>query len=232
MQNFMSEILAEKIRTGGNRKPDKNNQVSKRRRKVNEMIRKQSSETGEDTANVSLDVVRRHKAKLQRYVTGKGEQPHNEDINLSVQALKLKDREVKEVCGVLGCTYPEAVDYIDEAESISENDNESEADNFIGDIIGAVSSVANKAINKAEQKRAGQGKGTGLLKTLSGITGGAVPDAGRTSGFGKNISIAADEVIKKIKEAETKKQINKLLPFVIIGVVVIVLVTYLIAKKK
>lgn len=239
----MAEILSEQARTGERkRKPNAANPITKRRRQLREKIERESRDTGRDIAEVSLEYVEQNRGDLQRYVTSKGEVPLSNPVELATQAFIMRMEDIQSIAKTMGVSLTEAEIFLDEAEARAFDSNTSEADNFLGAIMGAVGGVANKGINKILEKKQAKGKKAGFWATLADITGGRTSEqkdsqaaeqapAEKKDVLGE-LKIFADDVISKVKEQEKKKEINKMLPYIIGGVILIILVTVLIARKK
>jgi hypothetical protein len=76
-----------------------------------------------------------------------------------------------------------------------------------------------------------------LKGTITDITqlkgyGGAAGQAGGNRNMGAGLNVAGVDVLKAIEDQKKKDAIKKALPFVIIGLIVIILVTILIVKKN
>lgn len=225
--DFLGEIVSEQARTGKTGKPNPANPVTMRRRQLANTIQRQAQEFDEDPAIISMEYVRRNTPDLQRYVTLKGEIPRSNPAELALQAFMLRDAEAQQAADIIGCSKEEAHVWLDQAESRSEDMNSSEADNFIGAIFDAVANVAQKGIEKIKEKRAANGKKPGIWGVLSPGTPTAYPQA---STGGGGLKVLAGDVLDAIKESEKKKEINKMLPQIVIGIAVLIIVVVLITR--
>lgn len=134
-------------------------------------------------------------------------------------------------------------------------------DNFVDPYVlsGAINTIGSK-IDSAALKRAAQDKPAGVLGFLSGgskeydairkylqnpaniaeknaVIAGTITSAQQLKGFGGSIvpsggvNVMAKDVIDEIARQKKREAINKALPFIIIGVIVLILVTVLIVKN-
>jgi len=224
--DFFGEVISEEVRTGKRKKPDPNNPVTKQRRKLGELIRKQASEFDTDPAYVALSYVEQNLPEVQRFVATNGEQPRSNPAELALQAYMIRDTQAQQAADALGCSKEEAHVYLDQAEAQADKINSSDADNFIGAIFEALGNVAQKGIEKIKQARDAKGKKPGIWGVLSPgePTASVQANGGKLAG----LKVAAGEVLDAIKETEKRKEIKKMTPTIIIGVVALILVVVLI----
>lgn len=225
----MTQYLHEECQGRGTIKPNENNPVTQARLKTDRMVVRMAKNMDTDTANAGLEIVKQRIPDLQRYVVEKGEQPANDPLSLSIQAMNLRVLDEKKVAETLGVSMQDASTFIDEAESRA-IDTGGGADSFIGDIIGVVSNVAGKAIDRAKVNRQKKGKKTGFLDIVGSALGASGSTKEKTT-FGQDVSVGANTVLDAIKDAEKKKEIKKMMPLIIIGVIVLILITVLITKN-
>lgn len=237
--DFLGELIQEETRTGKRRRPDKENPITKGREQLRKQIVSQAQELGKDPADVALEYVAENSGTLQRYVTTRGEQPFSNPSELALQAFLLRQNEINDVAKTLGTSFAEAEIYLDENESKAVEINSSDADNFLGAIAEAIGSVAAKGVKKIQDKRTAAGKKPSKFwNTLADITGANKPQMAlvegenETGGKGLDgLKIFAKDVLDGIKQTEKKKEINKMLPYIIIGVIVLILTVVLITRN-
>lgn len=218
------------------RKPNRNNPLTRQRKEIGDRLKRQAEDSGEDISTLSLEMLSQNLPEVQRYVLNKGEQPLENPAELALQAYILRTKDVKRISEITGFTPEEAEIVLDEQEYSSFKSGSSEADNFIGPLLSAISNVANKGLNKIVEKKKAAGKKGGVWEFLANAT---KPQADlqvqsqmeTADNTGEKLKIFAADVLSKIKEAEKKKEINKMLPYIIIGVVLLIAVTYAVAKK-
>lgn len=224
-----SFILSEEVRTGKRPKPNPGNNVTRRRIELYNTIRDQASANNEPPEQVALRYIEANTAQLKRYVASRGEQPKRNPVELSVQVAVLRNEEIQSLQKQLGSTYQDAQIYLEQMEDEKLKANNGFPDHFLGTVSGAVGQVAQKGIDKIRADRQAKGKPTKFWDFLSKVTGGEVAyqDTGGTGG----VRILGVDVIEEIRKAETKKQLNKILPIAIGGVLILILLTVLITKN-
>ena len=229
----LAEIMSEQNRTGRRKRPNPNNDVTLRRKRLEREIKRKCEINNFDESDVALDYVNKNINQLNGYVMSKGEQPMQNPVALSVQVMALREKEIEDLKRTLGIDRSEAMLYLDDEEAASYSMGQ--GDNFIGGLLSAIGSVASKGINKIKAKRQAAGKPTKFWDFLSKHIGGQAEmqtvQAEGKNGVGNDIKILANDVFNSIRDAEKKKEINKILPFAIVGVIVLILVTVLITKN-
>jgi hypothetical protein len=234
--DFINEIVAKQTESGKTPRPNDNNAISSNRRRLRNKIEATAAELDKDPADVALDYVNQNIGTLQRYVTTSGEQPLQNPAELATQAYLLRQKDIETVQNIIGCNRQDAETYLDESEAKAIEMNDSDADNFLGEIFEAVGRVAGKGLQKIADKREAAGKKPGVFGFLAKLTA-PNPNVLTTQQEGGNglnlggIGVAAKDVLESIKDAEKKKEINKLLPFIIIGVIVLILTVVLITRN-
>lgn len=231
--DFINEVVAKQSQGEGTPKPNHNNPISKNRRRLRNKIDAMSAELDKDPADVALEYVNQNVGTLQRYVTVGGEKPLDNPAELATQAFIMRQRDIDTVQNIIGCNRADAEIYLDESESKAIELNDPDADNFLGEIFEAVGRVAGKGLSKIADQRAAQGKKPGVFGFLADLTK-PKPESvlSPAQQDGNGIGILAKDVLESIKNAEKKKEINKLLPFVIIGVIVLILTVVLITRAS
>jgi len=232
--DFLGEVIAEETRTGRSRKPDRNNPVTKQRVNLDRKIRQQARELGRPLHDIAIEYVTSNIGDIQRYVTENGEQPLSNPAELATQAYLLRLRDVNKIKKTLGVSDEEAELYLDEAESKAQAMNTSEADNFIGGLLAVLAPVAQKGAEKIAADRASKGKKPGFWGFLAGNQqddNNAAANAAAAANAGYGLKVAAQDVFEAIKKEEKRKEINKMLPLIIGGVVALIVITALIARR-
>jgi hypothetical protein len=240
--DFLGEVLQETYRENGKpRQPNINNSISKRRRALADKIDAEAANApeGMDDADIALDYVKKNIGGCQKYVVSKGEMPLSDPISLAIQAYKLRREEIKKFSEILDTSEQDAEHYLEEAESKAADINSPEADSFLGEIFDALGRVAGKGLKKLADKRTAKGKKPGLVGFLADMTApkedvyGPAPEPlqEKSGGGFENVLNEAKNIFEKIKENEKKKEINKMLPIIIVGVLVLIFATVLITKS-
>lgn len=229
---FLGETLAEQVRIGKTKTPNELNPITVRKKQLLKQIESQSRELGRPKYDIALDYVISNTGDIQKYVLSKNEQPLSNPAELSMQAYLLRKKEVERVAKTMGVSFKEAETYLEQSESNTANLNSAEADNFLGAIFGAIGNVVEGIADKQVAKRTASGKKPGFWGTVSKLAGGGNANTAinTTGADGGNLKFLAQDVLDAIKKAETKKQVNKYLPMIIIGVIVLILLTILITK--
>lgn len=245
--DFAGEIIHESYRTGKPRKPNRNNPITQGKNKLMREMKQQAKAEGRDVPDVAMDHVLGNQGALQKYVISKGETPDTNPVGLSVQAFSLRKNEIENFADAMGCSHDDAEAYLEEAESKAMEISSPEADSFLGEIFGAIGQVAAKGAKKIADKKKAQGKKAGFWDFIASLdeSDNSTPDA-------KSVGAATDQAANKLlddaankggigaflkgivdgaKNQETKTQVNKYLPYIIIGLIAIILITVLIAKN-
>lgn len=217
-------------------RPNYSNAVTVKRQQWKKILMEDISTFDGDSEIYSkaMDIVRQREPEVKRYVTLKGEQPSDNIIDLSIQAIKLRNDDIEKMQKMMSCNRRDAETYIDEKDS-----EENTEDNFAGEIIDAIGTVANKGLQKAVAARTAKGKKPGILGFLEELTRpsntmqlqNAAQDISQGTSLGDKIRIGADEILAGIRERESKTQLNKILPIAIIGIIVLILITIFITRS-
>jgi len=234
--DFINEVVAKQTESGETPKPNVNNAITSNRKRLRNKIEATAVELDVDPADVALDYVNQNAGTLQRYVTVNGEKPLENPVELATQAFLLRNKDIETVQSIIGCSREDAEIYLDESEAKAIEQNDSDADNFLGEIFEAVGRVAGGGLQKIAAKREAAGKKPGVFGFLAKLTAPKpqsvyAPGENETANGLDKLKVFAGDVLKDIKEAEKKKEINKLLPFIIIGVIVLILTVVLITKN-
>jgi len=232
--NNLSIRQAEGVRQGGQyKRPNRNNNVTRRRLQVRKMIEAASDNFDANPDEVALQIVEANRPRIERYVISKGEQPLQNPAELALQAHMLRQNEVDEMQNVLGCSREECETFLEQNESEADDINSADADNFIGGIVDAIGRVAARGIEKVRAKRKAKGKPTKFWDGLAKLTNSEQAANGAESGgtLGNKIGLFAKDVMEAIKKDEKRKEINKMLPYFIGGAILLILITYLISKN-
>jgi hypothetical protein len=228
--DFLGETIAESYRTGKAKKPNRNNALSKHRSKFRTKMEKEAEQRGKDIEEVALGYVEQNSGQIQRYIISKGELPMDENAAaLAIQAYELRSKEVADIANAMGCDYETAEAYLDEAKNKAMEMNSPEADSFIGELFDAIGRVAGKGLQKAADKRVSKGKKPGV----AGFFANLLNPGGNQEGEQNNVDLKAEaqRLFEEIKSNEKKKEINKMLPMIIIGVIVLIVIVVLVTKK-
>jgi len=232
--DFINEVVAKQTESGKTPRPNADNTITQNRKRLRNKLDATAAELDKDPADVALEYVNQNFGTLQRYVTVNGEKPLDNPVELATQAYILRQRDIEQVQNIIGCNRQDAEIYLDESEAKGIELNDPDADNFLGEIFEAVGRVAGKGIQKIADKRAEQGKKPGVFGFLAKLTAPNpnVLQPQQPSGVDLGgVGVLAKDVLESIKEAEKKKEIKKLLPFIIIGVVVLILTVVLITRS-
>lgn len=238
--DFLGEQIAEQIRVGADNKPNPNNPVTKAYKRVRESIKARARELGQDEGDIGLQYIERDLPTIQKYVLSKGEQPRENPVELAVQAYANWTKDVADVQRVLGISRKDAEIWLQQAEGNAAEMNHSEADNFLGAILGGIESVVNKAANKAVKKREEKGKKPGFWGFIAKSTGGTQSAGGslpamqpqQGENIGDTLRVLAGDVLDNIKKEEKKKELQRLLPIGIAVLIVVILLTVLLTRKS
>lgn len=210
-----------------------NNIVRKKRDAINLEIDKKAKKTGKPKEEIALQYIESNVPELETYVRKQGERPLKNPVELAVQVYKLREKQISELIQA-GYSRDAAEVYLDNQENDSVMSTSAEADSFIGSIIGAVGTVAVKGIDRIRDKRISKGKPTKVWDFLSKNLGGnaadentPLPQQQNRSGF----SVVANDLISEIERRRTKEKIKELMPYIIIGIVAIIVITLSIKKK-
>lgn len=232
--DFINQVVAKQTESGETPAPNVNNAITQNRKRLRNKLEAMAVELDKDPADVALDFVNQNAGTLQRYVTVNGERPLENPVELATQAFLLRNKDIETVQNIIGCSREDAEIYLDESEAKAIEQNDSDADNFLGEIFEAVGRVAGKGLQKVAAKREAAGKKPGVFGFLAKLTAPkdvvAQADVAAENGLDK-FKILAGDVLNDIKAAEKKKEINKLLPFIIIGVIILILTVVLITKN-
>lgn len=238
--DFLSELLSQSYSPSGIAKePDETNDITASRYNLQNELQKMSEDGESPLHEVARGFANRNKANIQRYVATKGEIPSENIDELCMQAHRLRKHEINQFAEILGTSPENAEIYLEDSESRAKNISSPEADSFLGEIFGAIEQAVKPALDKAAAKRAQKGKKPGILGYLDTVVNqnknvnDIAYDAGAAgSNIGNSLKGVLGDVYQGIVDQEKKRQINKMLPVIIIALVVIILVTVLIARKK
>jgi hypothetical protein len=231
--DFLGEVLSETYRTGKPRKANVTNEITLSKKRLQGELSKRAEEQGRDIADVSLDTVVENTGALQKYVTSRGEVPLTNPVELATQAFLLRQNEIDDYATAMQISRDEAEIYLDEAEEKAASISSPEADNFLGGLFAAVGNVAGAGLKKINDKRAEKGKKPGVLGFLGNLfpaqnSGVELPENTATK---DDLKLMAGSIFEQVKANEKAKEIKKMLPLIIIGVVVLVVAVVLITKK-
>lgn len=257
--DFISQYLSDNfVSTNGNVTPNPNNPKTHKRRKMAHDIEMLAKKKGVPAHHVAFDIVRANEPRINKYILSKGERPDKRTTGKALQAFVLRNKELGDLSKVMSLPKSDVQVFLDQAEYSAEKLGHPDADNLLGEIFEALAKVAQPFANQQAAKRAKGGKPAGFWGTIAeGGTGqynaarkaggydkikadaGADTgnsDAPATGGAAKsggaldNIKIRAQEIIDGLRKAETKKAINKYLPWAILGLLVIIVATVVLSK--
>lgn len=280
--NNVSEKVADSYRTNSKPVANPNNKVTRNRRKLFATIKERTGNDPNAELDYSLAIINRERPKIESYVINKNEVPADKLEDLVKQAYALRCVEIDSTANTLGVSENEANIFLEDDEADTEESNNYEAENFIGElfapielavkhlnsgadnfidpsIITGITNVAGQKIDSAQLRRAAQNKPSGIIGMLSGgkgeyellksylqkeenkdekqkVLSGIITNVSQLRGYGnigggKGVNIAASDVINEIAKQKRKEEINKILPYVLIGVVAIILITVYISKN-
>lgn len=201
-------------------------------------------------ADVALQVVSNNPAPLQAYVQSKGEQPLENPAELATQAYMLRQNDVQQVSDLLDIPQDHAELMLDEQDGEEylneDNDDSTESwpdvdgeefendsytgkpDNFIEDIWEAVKPIAQLGVEKIAASKAKKGKKAPIWNALNkGLNGGVT----QSDNSDTSLQGVATEAYNKIVAQKKKEEIKKMLPYIIGGVVLLILATVLITRS-
>jgi hypothetical protein len=161
--------------------------------------------------------------KMSAYVTEKGEAPLQNPAELATQAYMLRNDDIESISEQLDVPEEDAEYILDEAEEEISESFSGAADAFIGDILAAIAPVAKRGLAKIAEKKEAKGKNGLFAKAVKGLDKKLNPD-------GTPEKKTAQEIQDEIIAAQKKKEIQKMLPMIIGGVVALILITVLVTK--
>lgn len=167
--------------------------------------------------------------RMSAYVTEKGGAPLANPAELATQAYMYRQEDVQDIAEQLDFDEEDAEYILEEAEEEIAESFSGAADSFIGEILSAITPVAQRGIAKIAEKKQAKGKNGLFAKAIKGlnktVNPGGTPD-----------KETPEQIIDRIKENEKKKEIQKMLPMIIGGVlaliVIVVLITRYASKSK
>lgn len=228
--DFLGETIAETYRTGKPTPPNKNNPLTKARSDFETRMENEAKQQGKDVSEIALEHVKKNAGQLSKYILSKGEIPNDSDpIQLATQAYNLRNHEVSNIANALGVDHDTASTYLDDAENRAMEMGSPEADSFIGEIFTALGRLG----HNIAAKRKAKGKKGGIFGGIGDIfdpNGGAQTNT--NTSLGEDIKNQLGALYSDIKQRETKSAINQYLPYAIIAVVVIILITVMISRRK
>lgn len=282
----VSEKVADSYRTGNKPNANPANKVTRRRRKLFDTIKERTGGDPNAELDYSLKIIQRERPKIENYIMSKNEVPMDSLEDIVNQAYQLRCKEIDDTARTLGVSEGEANIFIEDDESETEQANNYEAENFIGELfapieiaashlnkpegfvdpnlISGLIGTAGAKIDSAAMKRAALDKKSGILGFLSGgkgeyeqlrkylqdpknkdekdaVLAGVIKDPSQLRGFGGlqnqntllggKVGVFANDVIDEIARQKKREMIRKNLPFIILGIVAIILITYLIVKN-
>lgn len=192
-----------------------NNNVSKKKRKIENTIDLIARREKTEPHNVALKLLKKDKDLLKRFLSHRGVKAHNTFVGQAIQANAQRDNDIKAISEQLDVPFEDAELILEDAEAQLLDDNSADADEFLGGFAGVVKKVAQQGLDKLAKAKTG--KTTQEIKTEAKKQGG---------GLGAWLNT----IIGGVKETEKKKEIKKMLPFIIVGVVVLIVTTVLITK--
>lgn len=244
---FMSQYIMDSF-AGETLRANPANPVTIKRRRLHKILN--------GDVNEALRIVKRHIPRIDKYILSKGETPLSNLAEKSVQAYILKSKEISDVSRALGIPDSEAQIFLDQAEASGFQMNHPDTENFLGEIFAAIAPIAQKGIDKVAARRAAKGKpagifgalatgGTKAYNTVRGMTpeqiaqqaaaAGQASDIAQTpAGKGNildEIKIGAKDIIRSVGDQERKAQLQKMLPYFIIGAALLFIVVFLAARS-
>jgi hypothetical protein len=239
-QDFLGEAITESYRTGKLTKPNTNNKLHKSRISFRDKMQKEAEQQGRKVSDVALDYVAENSGQIQKYILSKGEIPTDENAeNLAMQAFNLRKSEVEDIARALGSDLSTAEAYLDSAENSAMEINSPEADSFIGELFDAIAHAASPALQKAVDKRTAKGKKPGVAGFFNNVFSSNDVQTGLVNagdgvlndvGTGKAGDIAKG-ILDQITADQKRKEINKMLPAIIIGVVILIVLVVILTKS-
>lgn len=254
--SYVAEMLSESYR-GKNIKPNPNNKFTAARRRTQVELEGIDATQGNEAGfNRSVDMVTANLPAVQRYILGKGETPLSDPIDLARQAYDLRCQEVQAIADAMDVSFGEAQIAVEQAEAQSAEVNSPEADSFLGGLFAAIGNIAGNAVQNAAIKRAEQGKKPGILGALTpgyaqlqeylrnnpqmkgkvtlNEQGQIIPivgyeNAGYTDG---GVNVSGQSVMDAVAVQARKAALKKALPFIIGGLIVIVLIVIFVARAS
>ena len=284
MQNI-SEKVADSIRR--NAKPNANpaNKVTASRRKLFQNIKERTGGNVKAEMDFAISILERERPKIEKYVLSMNEVPMDNIGELATQAYNLRCREIDTVMKTINVSEPEALIFIENDESETENSFNDETNDFIGhlfapvgivaknmhnendnfidpSIIGGIVNTVGGKLGAAQLKRAAENKNSGIVGFLTGgkneyeiirkylqdpanvaeknaVLAGTIKDVSQLKGFaqlapsinqGLGVNVAGSDVVSEIARIKRRETFNKYLPFVIIGLIVLIFATIYITK--
>jgi hypothetical protein len=211
------------------------NAVSLKKRKVINSLKALASREGKDIADVALKVVKNELPTVRKYVLSKGEVPLKNVAELATQAHLLRQGDIKKISDRLNVPHRDAEAVLEHAEAELLNDNNGDSDEFLGAIAGAIGEAAKKGLAKlAEKKKDKNGLFAKAVKSVNAeVNGGATsegPAQPEPEGEKKGIGGFFSSLFNKIKDEEKKKEIKKMLPTIIIGLVLFAVIIWYVAR--
>lgn len=192
---------------------------------------------------IAKKLIDKNKKKLQKFVVDEGgvvpsENPEELAVQFA-QTRSKKIREIQEDPTIDAETTEEAAEVFEEqqAEDIENESYTGESDAFTEEAIGAVLGIAKGAVNKIKQNRLAKGKKfMGKTKAQWDAKAGidvATDGSGNVSISGLSNPSSKDPLSGAIRDAQAgtmDTMVKKYLPFVVIGIVALVIVFAM--KKK
>lgn len=245
--DFLGEAIAETYRTNRLKKPKTTGKLHKAKKALDVSIQKESEATGKPVEDIAMGYVDRNSGIIQKYILSRGEIPvENDTAGLANQAYSLRQKEISDVANALGSDEATAEAYMDEAENNAVEINSAEADSFLGPLFAAIGKAVKGTGQPQIDPATGLPKQKGSFwRTLGSIGSllGSPPQYGMQAGVygGNNLlnSIANGQgggllqgAFNGVVAQQRRQQINRMLPGIIIGVIALVVIVVLIAKKK
>lgn len=249
MSNFLSELMAEKFRTGKLPKPNPNNPVTLKRIALANALKRVANNFDTHAANAEgMQLVVDNIGQIQKYVTSKGEVPLNNPAELATQAYILKQKEIHDYAKALNVSPKVAQIYMDEAEANEQEINSPNADYFLGALVDALGQAVAKPLQKLADKRVAKGKKPGFVGFLANAVNQpvqqvkddattAAANAASTAinqpkkeggNFLDGLMNIGKDIFTKVRDNEKQSEIKKMLPTIILIAVVVIALTVII----
>jgi hypothetical protein len=226
----------------------KNRKGAQRRRKIGRIAGlvvagRIAGPAGIAAVAIARKLINKNKKKLQKFVVNEGGVvPSENPEELAVQFAQVRSKKIKEIQEdptIEAETTEEAAEVFEEQQA-DDLENESytgESDAFTEEAIGAVLGIAKGAVNKIKEKRLAKGKKfMGKTKAQWDAKKGieaSTDGSGNVSISGLSNPLSKDPLSGAIRDAQAgtmDTMVKKYLPFVVIGIVALVIVFAM--KKK
>lgn len=211
-----------------------NNPVSHKKRKMLNSIAALAKREGKDAAQIALALVKKDLPTLHKYILSKGKIPLKNVAEAAVQAHQLRAKDIQKIAKHLDVPGKDAETILEEAEAELLKDNNGDGDEYLGALAGAIGEVAQKGLAKlAEKKKDKNGLFAKIVKAANADVNGEAspaPNESKPDETPHGIGGFFNSLFDRIKGEEKKKEIKKMLPMIIIGLLVFGFLVFYIAR--